>query len=53
MTRMEIEGGKWFQKPCKECKWAMGHHDKCSKYFLKLSDILRSCNSQIIDDDNT
>ena len=53
MTRMETEGSKWYQKPCKECRWAMGHHDKCSKYFLKLSDILRSCNSQVIDEDNT
>ena len=53
MTRVESKESKWYQKPCKECKWTMGHSDRCSKYFLKLSDILRSCNSQVIDEDNT
>ena len=42
MTRVESKGSKWHQKPCKECKWTMGHSDRCSKYFDKLSDIFQA-----------
>jgi len=27
---------RWQQPPCKICKWALGHNDKCPAYFKEL-----------------
>ena len=26
----------WKQPPCKICKWALGHSDRCPEYFKDL-----------------